>query len=285
MLARLRRLYRLLFPRRTDPLLDAEPRPFPADEGFARAYERELTVSGTGPGEAAFLAARYREGRRWREVVLRLLGDGAERNGQPVEGEHGGRAEQRRRVLDLGAGNGAVELALAACPDLAPVSVDHRWIDEGRRIHCRAGVPFRRVVAESGALPFRDRAFDAALELETLEHLAEPEAAGTETSRVLRPGAPLVLTTPPRLRWALRPDPHFGIRGLVLRTPEGQRRTAARHGYGAPHHYVHRIYTSTRHIARLFPGCRLERVLTRSRAPKRWFWDALVLRRGRSKSP
>jgi SAM-dependent methyltransferase len=261
-----RRLYRLLFPRRTDPLLDAEPRPFPADEAFARAYEREVTISGTGPGEAAFLAARYREGMRWREVVLRLL-------------EEGGGASGRRRVLDLGAGNSAVELALAACPKLVPVSVDHRWIDEGRRIHRGAGVPFRRVVADAGALPFRPAAFDAALNLETLEHLAEPEAAGRETCRVLRAGAPLVLITPPRWRWALRPDPHFGIRGLVLRTPEGQRRVAARHGYGAAHHYVHRIYSTTRQIARCFPGCRLDRVATRSRAPKRWFWDALVLRR------
>jgi hypothetical protein len=57
MLARLRRLYRFLFPRRTDPLLDAEPRSFPADEAFARAYERVVTIYRTGPGEAAILAA------------------------------------------------------------------------------------------------------------------------------------------------------------------------------------------------------------------------------------
>lgn len=268
MLAPLRRLYRLIFPRRTDPLLDAELCSYPADAGFARAYEREVTTAAGGPGEAAFLEARFREGVRWREVLLRLL---AEQESTP-------RARGRHRVLDLGAGNGAIELALAACPDLLPVSVDRLWNDEARRIHRRASVPFRRVVAEATALPFRDAAFDAALSLETLEHLAEPVTAGRETVRVLRSGAPILLTTPPRWRYALRPDPHFGLRGLALRSLEAQRRIAARHGFDGPHHYVDRLYGSTRQIARLFPGFQVVRVLTRSRAPRKWLWDALVLR-------
>lgn len=269
MLAPLRRLYRLIFPRRREPLLDAELRSFPADADFARAYGREVTTAAGGPGESAFLEARFREGLRWREVLLRLLAE--EESTPPARGRH--------PVLDLGAGNGAVELALAASPDLLPISVDRLWNDEARRVHRRAGVSFRRVVAEATALPFRDSAFDAALSLETLEHLAEPATAGREAVRVLRSRAPILLTTPPRWRYALRPDPHFGLRGLALRSPEGQRRTAARHGFDGPHHYVHRLYGSTRQIARLFPGFRVARVLTRSRAPRKWLWDALVLRR------
>lgn len=268
-LARLRRLYRLIFPRRTDPLLDAEPRSYPADTAFARAYEREVKTAAGGPGEAAFLEARFREGVRWREVLLRLLAE--QERSPPARGRH--------RVLDLGAGNGAIELALAASPDLLPFSVDRLWNEEARRIHRRADMPFRRIVAEAPALPFRDAAFDAALSLETLEHLAEPATAGREAARVLWSGAPILLTTPSRWRYALRPDPHFGLRGLALRSPEGQRRTAARHGFDGPHHYVHRLYGSTRQIARLFPGFRVVRVLTRSRAPRKWLWDALVLRR------
>jgi hypothetical protein len=85
------------------------------------------------------------------------------------------------------------------------------------------------------------------------------------------PGGPILLTTPPRWRYALRPDPHFGLRGLALLPPAWQRSVAARRGFAGPHHYVHRLYGSAAQVARLFPGCRLARVLSRSRAPGRWF--------------
>jgi SAM-dependent methyltransferase len=215
--------------------------------------------------EEEFLAARYREGMRWRNVLNRLL-TGSGRS-----------ASVRSRVLDLGAGNGAVELALAADLDIVPVSVDRLWNSAGAAIHRRARSPFRRVVAEAQALPFRSAAFDAILSLETLEHLEVPGEAGREATRVLRPGGSILLTTPPRCRYALRPDPHFGIRGLALLPSGWQRSLAARRGFAGPHHYVHRLYASTPRVARLFPECSLARVLSRSRAPSRWFWDALVL--------
>jgi SAM-dependent methyltransferase len=137
------------------------------------------------------------------------------------------------------------------------------------------------VVAAAQALPFRAAAFDAVLSLETVEHLERPEEAGREAARVLRPGGPILLTTPPRWRYALWPDPHFGLHGLALLAPRWQRVVAARRGFAEPHHYVHRLYGSAAQVARLFPGCRLARVLSRSRAPGRWFWDALVLTRVR----
>lgn len=156
-----RRAYRRRFPRLREPWLDGELVWRGADRGFEAAYLREVGAAGGGPGEAAFLAARYREGMRWRGV--------------------------------------------------------------------------------------------------------------------LRPGGPILLTTPPRLRYALRRDPHFGLRGLALLPAGWQRSRAARHGFVGPHHYVHRLYGTAAQVARLFPGCRLGRVLSRSRAPGRWFWDALVL--------
>jgi len=265
MLRPLRRLYRRRFPRLRDPWLDQDLRELPRDAAFEEAYRAELAAEPGRPGEDAFLAARYREGMRWRNVLGRLLAE----PGRPPAA--------RVRVLDLGAGNGAVELALAADPSLLPVSVDRLWNRLGVATHRRAGVPFRRVVAEAQALPFRSATFAAALNLETLEHLEQPVEAGREAARVLVPGGSMVLITPPRWRWVLREDPHFGIRGLILLPPALQRRVAARRGFGAPHHYVHRIYGSARQIARLFPGCTLARTLTRSRAPKRWIWDALVL--------
>ena len=267
MLRPLRRAYRRLSPRRLDPWLDEGLRPLPADPPFEAAYRREVVTAGGGPGEAEFLAARYREGMRWRSVLRRLLAGSS------------GAAGGRHRVLDLGAGNGAVELALAADPGLLPVSVDRLWNPEARASHRRAGAPFRRVVAAAHALPFRAAAFDAVLSLETVEHLERPGEAGREAARVLRPGGPILLTTPPRWRYAVRPDPHFGLRGLALLPPAWQRSVAARRGFAGPHHYVHRLYGSAAQVARLFPGCRLARILSRSRAPGRWFWDALVLTR------
>lgn len=89
----------------------------------------------------------------------------------------------------------------------------------------------------------------------------------------------MLVTTPPRWRYALRPDPHFGVRGLALLPDRWQRRLAARRGFAGPHHYVHHLYGSAVEVARLFPGCRLIRVLSRSRASARWAWDALILAR------
>lgn len=265
MLRLLRRIYRHFFPRRMDPWLDEELRWLPRDCEFEAAYLREASTEGDRPLEKEFLAARYREGMRWRHVLNRLL----TASGRVASG--------RSRVLDLGAGNGAVELALAADLGIVPVSVDRIWNFSGAAIHRHARTPFRRVVAEAQALPFRSAAFDAILSLETLEHLEIPGEAGREATRVLRPGGSILLTTPPRWRYALRRDPHFGIRSLALLPSGLQRSLAAWRGFAEPHHYVHRLYASGPRVARLFPRCRLARVLSRSRAPNRWFWDALVL--------
>jgi SAM-dependent methyltransferase len=240
----LRRLARKLLPRLKHPLLDAELTVLPRDEANARAY-REYE-----PDSDPFVAARYDEGRRWRHVLA---------------------AYTTGRVLDVGAGNGAIELALAADQRFSVVSVETMWNESARRMR------LRRVIADATALPFRDGAFDAVLSLETIEHLVHPREAGAETCRVLRDRGVILLTTPPKWRYAFRRDPHFGIRGLVAMPPSLQRRIAASHGFREGHHYVDRIYRSVPQIARLFPCARVRDVLARSRAPRRWYWDAVVL--------
>jgi SAM-dependent methyltransferase len=254
----LRRWFRRLVPRRAHPLLDAPVAQAPDDDRFAAAYRAELERRGES-GDS-FLAARYEEGRRWRAVLRHYTG------------------APRLRLLDLGAGNGAVELAFAADGFIA-ISVDALWNDAVRRLHAAVQAPVRRVVADAAALPFRADAFDAVLSLETIEHLPEPQASGRELARVTRAGAVLLLTTPPRWRFLLRPDPHFGIRALLLAPAAWQRRIAARRGFDEPHHYVDRIYGSVAQIARMLPGFRVPEVLSRSRAPKRFAWDAIVFRR------
>ena len=60
--------------------------------------------------------------------------------------------------------------------------------------------------------------------LETIEHLLEPRTAAQEMMRLLRPGGQVMITTPARLRFLTRPDPHYQVRGLMLLPDRLQRR-------------------------------------------------------------
>lgn len=177
----------------------------------------------------------------------------------------------RPRVLDVGGGNGAIELAMSAAA--TAVSVEALWNPIARVL----GV--RRVIADAAAMPFRDGVFDGLLLLDTIEHFHDVPAISAEMARVARTNAILLVTTPPRLRWALRPDPHFAIRGLLLLPSALQRRIVERRGYIGTDHFVDRIYWSVPQLARRLREFAVHAVLSRSRSPRRWFWDAVVFRR------
>src|SRR4030081_3130966 len=113
----LRRVFRSLFPRRQHSLLDALITPDERDYANESRYQ---AVVETGD---AFVAARYAEGMRWRHVLDSYVRPPA-------------------RVLDVGAGNGAIELALAAGGYRA-VSIDAKWNDDARRLQVQ------RVVADA----------------------------------------------------------------------------------------------------------------------------------------
>jgi SAM-dependent methyltransferase len=254
----LKRLYRRFFPRRSHPLLD-QPLVFAGqDAAFSAAYDRAIADDADSP----FIRERYREGIRWRNVLDALLP----------------RSATPHRVLDAGSGNGAITLALAATGRYVSCGADTLLSNTARDLH--RGTSAHSIAASGGCLPFAAETFDAILCLETIEHIptrALPHFA-SELTRVLRPEGVILITTPARLRFLLRPDPHFGIRGLLLFPAAMQRSLAARRGFGQPHHYVGRIFSSAGQIANLFPGFGAE-VLSRSRAPRRWFWDAIVLKR------
>jgi SAM-dependent methyltransferase len=101
------------------------------------------------------------------------------------------------RVLDLGPGTGdLLEPLRAHAPGARLVGVDRA---EGmlRRIRADAG----RVRAEATALPFGERAFDAALLAFMLFHLPDPVDALREVRRVLRTGGSVGVLT-----WGAHPD-------------------------------------------------------------------------------
>jgi SAM-dependent methyltransferase len=61
-------------------------------------------------------------------------------------------------------------------------------------------------LADLTALPFPAATFDAALNIVTLEHLPEPQAALREIARVLKSGAPLLVIAPHE--WEVHQAPH-----------------------------------------------------------------------------
>lgn len=87
---------------------------------------------------------------------------------------------------------------------------------------------------------------------ETLEHLAEPRRAGEEIARILTPGGVCLVSTPPRLKFALKPDPHYGIRGLAL-LPDALQRFVAERFFGHSEYNVHHLYATSWGVERQFP--------------------------------
>jgi len=166
-------------------------------------------------------------------------------------------------VLDLGAGNGGVAIGLANVSGLNVATIDLGPNRTFREVVRRTGLSVRETIGDARALPFRGASFDACVCLDTLEHIPRAEDLGREVMRVLKPGGLIMLTTPPRLRYLLRRDPHFDIWGL-LALPEGLQRLVATRllkravvvggeGENIVSYDVHRTYWHVNQIASLFP--------------------------------
>jgi SAM-dependent methyltransferase len=61
-------------------------------------------------------------------------------------------------------------------------------------------------LADLAALPFRDRRFDAAISIVTLEHVRDPARVLGEIGRVLKPGGRLLIAVP--MEWEVHQAPH-----------------------------------------------------------------------------
>lgn len=101
------------------------------------------------------------------------------------------------RVLDAGAGEGKY----------AGYFSRHRYVGVDLGIG-DATWDYSRldVVADLAALPFRDRCFDACLNIVTLEHVPDPRGVLNEIYRALAPGGRLLLVVPQD--WEVHQAPH-----------------------------------------------------------------------------
>jgi ubiquinone/menaquinone biosynthesis C-methylase UbiE len=105
------------------------------------------------------------------------------------------RLDHPHRLLDVGAGAGGVarELIKLTGPGGEVVALDNSqaMIDAAQARDGGSGV--RYVVGDVSSLPYGDGHFDGVRTERVLQHLADPDAAIAEMSRVLRPGGRICL--------------------------------------------------------------------------------------------
>jgi SAM-dependent methyltransferase len=100
------------------------------------------------------------------------------------------------RVLDAGAGTAPYRECFAHC--------SYMTADWEASVH--PGARRSDIVASLDALPVPDASFDAVLNTQVLEHVADPGKVASELLRVLVPGGRLWLTAP--LLWPLHEEPY-----------------------------------------------------------------------------
>ena len=156
----------------------------------------------------------------------------------------------RPAVLDLGSGNGGMLFPFASAS--RAIALD-TYIDEDIRAFVRrSSLRVHHLLGMAQTLPFASASIDLVLLAEVIEHLSQPRRACAEIMRVLRPGGICLVSTPPRLVFLRRPDPHFQIPYLLV-LPDFLQRLFVRRSMPDTPYNVHHIYATTWGIARQFP--------------------------------
>ena len=143
-------------------------------------------------------------------------------------------------VLDVCAGLGGPARFLADRLDVSVTAVDltHSRCAAGERLTTLVGLSrrVRFVRADAQTLPFRARAFDAAVSQEGLLHVPDKDAVLAEVARVLRPGARLAFSdwvARSRLADNERRRLEEWMAAVTLQSMEGYRLRLARAGFGS----------------------------------------------------
>lgn len=180
-----------------------EPSPGPRRAGLderhgvlteQRGHGVDTRLRGLGPGSSRSARVRStyervagRYDRYWRRLWLLVAGQAAERSmlDAIIHAASAPGGTTRPRVLDAGAGTGALSRRLAqALPGVHPVLVD---LSPGM-LAGAADLGDPRAVASVAALPFPNGTFDVVMSAWVIETVDDPAAAVTEMLRVLRPG-------------------------------------------------------------------------------------------------
>ena len=155
-------------------------------------------------------------------------------------------------ILDLGAGTGGVSAALAADGKHRVVAVDIVANEDLRAM--RDAVHVEQVIATADKLPFAGESFDVVLCLETIEHLPNAPASAREMMRVLRSGGQVMITTPARLRFLWKPDPHYQVRGLAALPDAMQRKVVVDKLKLTESYDVQHLFWTAGGMIRMFPN-------------------------------
>jgi SAM-dependent methyltransferase len=109
------------------------------------------------------------------------------------------------RVLDVGCGAGIfLPILSPMCQELTGIDVVPAFVQESERTIERFGLKNTRVmVGQSEGLAFPDNAFDVAILLHVVHHLADIPGTMAEVKRVTRPGGRIIIYEPNKLNPAI----------------------------------------------------------------------------------
>jgi SAM-dependent methyltransferase len=96
-------------------------------------------------------------------------------------------------IADIGCGRGRLKTALGS------IAADYIGVDAVRYPEFPSDVPFYEADLDREPLPFPDRSVDAAVALETIEHLENPRRFVRELARITRSGGVVLVSTPNQL--------------------------------------------------------------------------------------
>lgn len=117
-----------------------------------------------------------------------------------------------KRLLDLGSGMGGLAVALAReGAEVVALDYNPAYCRITRLRARRYGLTLPLVVGAGEHLPFPADSFDAVINLDVLEHVADPSRVVSEIARVLRPCGRCLTSAPNR--FAFR-DAHYHLPGI-----------------------------------------------------------------------